>query len=130
MESAKTQVRKAEDDLRAAMIASDVETLERLLHDDLVFSGPDGTVIGKTDDLRAHAARRLQLTELRFDELEIACDESRAEVQVRATLTGTFDGAVCDGRYQYRRTWCKGASGWQVIAGSVRAEPEQSTAPT
>ncbi len=105
------------------MLTNDVAALTDLLHDDLVFTGPDGAIVRKQDDLAAHAARRLRLTRLDLEEMHIDGDELVAEVTVRAILAGTFDGNVCDGGYRYTRTWRKEGGRWQVIAGSVSAEP-------
>jgi len=45
---------QAEDAIQAAMRASDIAELDLLIADDLVFAGPDGTLIGKAADLEAH----------------------------------------------------------------------------
>jgi ketosteroid isomerase-like protein len=119
------EVRDAEERLRVAMLTNDVAVLADLIHDDLVFAGPDGAIVRKQDDLAAHAARRLRLTRLDLEDTTIEVDELVAEVTVRAILAGTFDGNVCDGSYRYTRTWRKDGSRWQVIAGSVSAEPKR-----
>jgi ketosteroid isomerase-like protein len=116
------EVHDAEDRLRAAMLTNDVAALIDLLHDDLVFAAPDGAIVGKKDDLAGHAARRLRLTRLDFEDAHIEVDGFVARVTVRAILAGTFDGGICDGSYRYRRTWRKDGGRWQVIAGSVSAE--------
>jgi ketosteroid isomerase-like protein len=116
------EVRDAEEALRAAMLTNDVSALDGLLHDDLVFSGPDGVMVGKKDDLSAHAARRLRLTRLDFEERHIEIEGLVAQVTVRAILAGTFDGSPCDGSYRYERTWRKAGGRWQIVAGQVTAE--------
>jgi ketosteroid isomerase-like protein len=116
------EVRDAEERLRAAMLTNDISALGDLLHDDLAFTGPDGAVVGKKDDLSAHAARRLRLTRLDLEDHQIQGDGSVAFVTVRATLAGTFDGSPCDGSYRYTRTWRKTGGHWQIVAGRVTAE--------
>jgi ketosteroid isomerase-like protein len=123
MDSARGEIRDAEERLRAAMLANDVDALAALLHDQLVFQGPDGVSVGKEDDLAAHRARRLRLTALDLHEMEIDVDGSVARVTVRAVLSGTFDGHPCDGSYRYTRTWRKTGADWQIIGGGVTAEP-------
>jgi ketosteroid isomerase-like protein len=117
--SEEDEVRDAEEALRVAMLTNDVAALGSLLHDDLAFSGPDGVMVGKTDDLSAHTARRLRLTRLDFEEQQIAVEGLVAHVTVRAILAGTFDGNPCDGRYRYMRTWRKVDGRWQIVAGGV-----------
>jgi ketosteroid isomerase-like protein len=128
MRSDEDEVQAAEQELRVAMLSNDTAALTRLLHDQLVFVGPDGRVVGKADDLAAHRARRLRLTRLELAELAIKPDVDSDDVHTEAlaVLAGTFDGAVCDGRYRYRRTWRKTAVGWQIIAGGVSPEPASS----
>jgi ketosteroid isomerase-like protein len=125
MKTPEHEVRDAEERLRVAMLTNDVATLTDLLHDDLVFTAPDGACVRKQDDLAAHAARRLQLTRLDLDGACIDIDGFVARVTVRAILAGTFDGTVCDGSYQYTRTWRKGGGRWQVVTGRVTVEPSR-----
>ena len=125
MKSLEHEVLDAEKRLRVAMLTNDVAALADLIHDDLVFAGPDGAIVRKQDDLAAHAARRLHLTRLDLEDTSIEVDELFARVTVRALLVGTFDGNGFDGTYQYTRTWRKEGGRWQVIAGSVSVEPKR-----
>jgi hypothetical protein len=43
-----------ESDLRQAQLTGDVQALDRLLDDQLVFTAIDGTLAGKADDLTLH----------------------------------------------------------------------------
>jgi ketosteroid isomerase-like protein len=122
MTAPESEVREAEERLRAAMLTNDVAALTELLHDDLVFKAPDGAIVGKQTDLATHAARRLRLTRLEFENARVQVDGQVASVTVRAILAGTFDGQVCDGNYRYTRTWRKIDGRWQVTAGGVSAE--------
>jgi ketosteroid isomerase-like protein len=119
------ELRDAEERLRAAMLTNDVAALADLLHDDLVFTAPDGAIIGKEDDLAGHAARRLRLTRLDLEDARIEVEGLAARVTVRAILAGTFDGTICDGAYRYTRTWRHEGGCWQVIAGSVSVEKKE-----
>ena len=51
---ARATVQALEERLRAAMVASNVEALDQLLADDLVFTTFLGEAISKADDLNAH----------------------------------------------------------------------------
>ena len=59
----KHSVLLAERALQAAMLASDVEELDRLLHPELVAVGPDGQMINKPGDLAARRAGIFKITE-------------------------------------------------------------------
>jgi ketosteroid isomerase-like protein len=49
-----TLIEDLEEKLRQAMLASDIEALDELIADDLIFTMHTGLVINKQDDLEAH----------------------------------------------------------------------------
>lgn len=108
-----------EDALLAAMRASDVGALDELISDRLVFTLPDGSTIGKEDDLEAHRSGRT-----RFHRLD------RRSIVIRETVDGamtelTADSELVDGSAQvaailtWRRTWMLVDDLWRVVEGSV-----------
>jgi hypothetical protein len=54
MNSAREIIEPYEIALRAAMLSNDVDALDTLLDDDLIFTIPTGQIISKHDDLAAH----------------------------------------------------------------------------
>ncbi|ONO22309.1 hypothetical protein A8D71_39065 [Burkholderia cenocepacia] len=64
MDAIRTVIEPYETALRTAMLSNDVEALDALLDDDLVFTAPTGQVISKEDDLTAHRAKLLRLDDL------------------------------------------------------------------
>ena len=52
--SVQQQIFDLENELISAMKASDVATLERLLHDDFLFIAPDGQTFNKKIELESH----------------------------------------------------------------------------
>ena len=111
----------AEIALRQAQISNDTEALERLLDDALVFTGPDGVVYGKADDLHAHRERWLRLTRLEPSEQHIQRFGLIAVVSVRMEMAGTYKGTPVAGPYRYTRVWCARPDGWRIVAGHVSA---------
>ncbi|MDF2816364.1 MAG: hypothetical protein K0S73_304 [Stenotrophomonas rhizophila] len=118
-----TEIRQHEEALRVAMLTSDVEALESLIADDLIFVGPSGDVFHKQDDLALHRSGRQKLTLAEWRSVEISSHGQAAVTSVTAELAGTFDGAAFAGHFRYSRFWVKTASGWQVLGGSVIALP-------
>ncbi|MCJ2186520.1 nuclear transport factor 2 family protein [Novosphingobium beihaiensis] len=110
-------VMNCEERLRAAMIAGDVEALDDLIDDDLVFTGPMGNVMTKAEDLEAHRSgafriQRLDLFDSRIHPLgEIVIATTKAE------LEATFGGDAVSGTFAYTRVWRESANGWRVLAG-------------
>lgn len=114
------EILHVEEQLQQAMLNNDVQTLERLIHDELKFIGLAGNVQGKQADLDSHAARELQLTELAF--VETAAPRfygDTAIVIVKAHMQGTFLGTPFDGFYRYLRVWLFEEGRWQIVAGNV-----------
>jgi ketosteroid isomerase-like protein len=114
-------LRACEATLRRAQLASDVAALERLLDDSLVFTGPDGAVYGKADDLDAHRQGMIHITRLEPSEERIQRFGSIAVVSVRMEMAGTFRGAAFAGPFRYTRVWCQRPDGWRIVAGHVSA---------
>jgi hypothetical protein len=54
---------------QATQLASDVEMLTELLHEEVIFTGPDGNLYSKQDDLSGH--RSGHQVPSRVDELEL-----------------------------------------------------------
>lgn len=95
--------------------------LDRLVDDALVFTGPNGAVYGKEDDLDAHRRGLIRITRLEPSEERIQRLGDITVVSVRMEMTGTFEGAAFAGPFRYTRVWRKKVDGWRVVAGHVSA---------
>jgi hypothetical protein len=116
-----TEIRQMEERLRGAMLSSNVAELDALIHDRLLFIGPDSGVYRKDDDLELHRSGQEKLTRVDLKDVQIESHGSTAVAVVVAELAGIFKGQEFEGRYRYIRTWVRSGEGWQVIAGSVCA---------
>ena len=109
--------------LRAAQLTGDVTELECLIDDSLIFTGPDGAIYGKQDDLDAHRRGLVRITRLDPSEERMQRHGSVAIVSVRMEMSGTFHGAPFAGPFRYTRVWREQPEGWRIIAGHVSAVP-------
>jgi hypothetical protein len=100
-------------------MANDVDALDRLIDDDLMFTALDGSVVGKQEDLDAHRARRLRLTRMEPSERRVQRFGPIAVVNVRMEHEGTWDGAPVGGPLRYTRVWIERPGGWRIIAGHM-----------
>ena len=114
-------LRACEAALRQAQLSSDVQELERLVDDALVFTGPNGAVYGKKDDLDAHRRGLIRITRLEPSEERIQRFGHIAVVSVRMEMSGTFEGSAFAGPFRYTRVWRAHGDGWRVVAGHVSA---------
>ena len=121
MNSEQSEIEIAEQTLRSAMLASDVLTLHQLIDDDLLFIGPDGSVLSKEDDLGFHRSGEQRITALDFQDQHIRAKGAVASVSVLTYVAGVFKGHAFEGRFRYLRVWHRTSGGWRVVAGSVFA---------
>ena len=111
------EIEAKENELRLAMLDSDLVQLEALLHPELIFSGPDGSWVGKAEDLDSHRAGVMKLSQLDFGDREIRHWGDAAVVVVDAEMAGQFGGEDFNGRFRYTRVWRKEDAGWRVVVG-------------
>ncbi|MBB6583598.1 nuclear transport factor 2 family protein [Ralstonia solanacearum] len=112
-----TVIEPYEAALRTAMLANDVEALDPLLDDDLVFTAPDGQVLSKDDDLSAHRAKLLRLERLDLHETRAHAVGEMILTTTKAVLAGDFAGAPIGGTFAYTRLWRRSGARWRIVAG-------------
>lgn len=112
--------------LRAAQLGADVQALDALIDDDLLFTGPDGTLGTKAQDLEAHGSGVVRFHEHVPTELHIRrIGDDVAIVALRARLAVAVGGTIARGAYRYTRVWVRdSSSAWRVAGGHVSAVPE------
>lgn len=117
--------------MRAAQLGADVAALDALIDDDLLFTGPDGTLGTKAQDLAAHGAGAIRFRGHIPTELQVRrVGSDVAVVALFATLEVEIGGALMRGDYRYTRVWARDVdSAWRVVAGHVSAVPGTSPAP-
>lgn len=116
--SLEIQVADVEEQLRQAMLSSDVLALDELLASDLVFTNHLGQRIGKEDDLSAHKSGILNITHLNPSEQHVQLvNDKVAVVSVRVNVGGTYAGQPAGGDFIFTRVWSMSQHGkWQVVA--------------
>lgn len=108
----------AERRLQAAQLAGDVAVLDELIDDRLVFTGPDGQLYAKEDDLRLHRSGAQTMTAVQEEDLLALVDGRTGVTWFVGRLAGTFNGSGFDSRMRYTRTWVfDDTSGWRLVAG-------------
>lgn len=112
------QIVNAEEQLRRAMLASDLNVLDELLAPDLIFTNHLGQRLGKEADLSAHRSGALSISLLEPSERQINLIGSNvALVSVRVQIAGTYAGQPAGGDFRFTRVWAESPTGrWQVVA--------------
>ena len=116
--------------LRRAQLDADVAGLDALLADDLLFTGPDGAIGTKAQDLAAHASGAVRFRRHDPEELRIR----RVGATVAMCALGTqlvveVAGVTVRGRFRYTRVWARDGDGpWRVVGGHVAPVPNEAAA--
>ena len=122
--------------IRAAQLGADVAALDRLIADELLFTGPDGQLGTKAQDLEAHRSGLVRFRSHAPEELRVRRVGAHVAVTaLRARLAVEVAGAVVRGVYRYTRVWARegGEVGgaWRVVGGHVsEVAPEHAAADT
>ena len=114
-------VHSAELALREAQLAGDVAALDALIDEHLVFTGPDGMIYGKQDDLEAHRRGAIRITMLEPSDERVQDFGDIVVVTVRMEMRGSFNGASFAGPFRYTRVWQRRGQAWRIVAGHVSA---------
>ena len=115
--------------LRAGQLAADVDALDALISEDLLFTGPDGRLATKADDLGAHRSGAVRIRAHEPEELRVRRVGPDVTVAaLRTRLTVEAGGAVVlQGPVRYTRVWAREADGARrVVAGHVSPVPPGS----
>ena len=115
------EIRDVERQLQQAMLKNDVQALERLIHDDLVFIDVEGNVQGKHDDIESHASGAVVQTAVEFvEEPVMQLHGETAVVAVKAYVKVQLQGNPVEALCRYLRVWLFQDERWQIISGAVR----------
>lgn len=121
-----TEIAACEARLRDAQLAADVDALDRLIADDLLFTGPDGQLATKAQDLEAHRSGTVRFREHLPEELRVRrVGPDVAISALRARLAVEVAGTLYRGTYRYTRVWAReSGAGWRVVGGQVSQIPD------
>jgi ketosteroid isomerase-like protein len=119
------EIVECEARIRDAQLNADVAALDRLIADELLFTGPDGRIGTKSADLDAHATGAVRFRAHEPEELHIRrLGANVAIAALRARLTVEVGGAIVGGTFRYTRIWAReDGSSWRVVGGHVSEVP-------
>lgn len=118
MKISKQDIIGIETKLVEAIKTSDVELLDSILHDSLLFMAPNGQVITKQMDLDSHRAGEMSVEQLLPTVEEVKIIEDTAVAIVVYDTKGTMLGSPIQGQFRYVRVWRQFNDGLKVIGGS------------
>jgi ketosteroid isomerase-like protein len=117
-------IEELEARLRRAQLDADIEALDELISDDLLFTGPDGELATKAQDLDAHRSGIVRFREHHPADLQVRrVGDDVAVTALRVRLVVEVQGRIVRGTFRYTRVWARENSKWRVIGGHVSEVP-------
>jgi ketosteroid isomerase-like protein len=114
----KDDIIEIENKLITGIKSSDVEFLDTILHDDLLFLTPNGQTITKQMDLASHRKGEMTVEQLVPTFEEVKTFGHTAVVTVVYDTKGTMLASPIQGKFRYIRIWQRFGDGLKVIGGS------------
>jgi len=110
---------EAERRLERAQATSDVAALDSLLHPQLTFVGPDGSLSDKAADLEAHRTGTMRVDLLEPEDLVAHIADGVGVTVLTARMDGEYLGESFSARMRYTRCWARGETGWRIVAAQA-----------
>lgn len=112
---------EAESEFLRAFGVNDIDGLDSILHADVEFVGPDGSIIDKDADMASHRAGDLEIESV--DELSrrVQIIGGIGITRVKLHIKASVGGSPLDEVLMYSRTWLNQNGRWSIIAahGSI-----------
>ncbi|AFM11987.1 nuclear transport factor 2 family protein [Turneriella parva] len=114
----KSAITELEERLVDYIKTSDTDQLDKVLHDDLLFIAPNGTVVTKAMDMASHKAGDMIVHSLVLKIEQISTiGDTAISITVYET-NGVMLGQSIQGKFRYIRVWQEFPDGFKVIGGS------------
>ncbi len=118
METKLNQIKVVEAQLLTAMKNADIEQLNALLHDDLLFNIPGGQTFTKSMDMASYQSGEMQIDELVTGDVQVRDMENTVVVVTTIHMKGQYKDYKINDNYRFLRVWKLFGTQWKVIAGS------------
>jgi len=113
-----SELLKLESQLIAAILNSDVEVLDYLLHDEMIFVNHLGMLLSKKDDLAPHINGDLKITKLIVSDQQLRIFGDTCAVAVSKLIKGNYLNQPFESHVKFTRVWKLFNENWKVITAS------------
>ncbi len=112
------EIIRNEEMLLSAMKNAELDTLDNLISDKLIFNAPTGDIITKEMDLATYRSGSIIWYSLDCLDREICVINDIAIVSAKVLVKGAFLEQPIEGVVRFLRTWKKFSDRWQVVGGA------------
>ena len=123
MADVESTIRVLEERLWRAQLSADVETLDDLIADDLLFTGLSGSLETKAADLQQHRSGALKITKLDPLEFRVRVIPGGAITSVKMDAAAPVAGKLTSATLRYTRIWISEGGRWQIAGGHMSVVP-------
>ncbi len=102
--------------LRRAMLDSDVDKLDELMSNDLIFTDHTGALLDKQSDIQAHRSGMLKIKELQPLNEIVRRSGDTAVVSTCLAIKGAFGDTAFAEIFRFTRVWAKQETHWSIVA--------------
>ena len=106
-----------EERLREAMLIGDVNSLDNLINDNLIFVNHFGQILTKEADIEAHRSGVLNFTDIKILVQKVILLENSAVTVTRAALKGIFGIETIEDEMCYSRVWQMNGDKLTIVSG-------------
>jgi ketosteroid isomerase-like protein len=119
MADVEAEIRAVEERLWKAQLAGDVDALDDLIADDLLFTGLSGSLETKAGDLEQHRSRALRITKLDPLDFRVRVIPGGAITSVKMDAAAIIAGKPTTATLRYTRVWISEGGRWQIAGGHM-----------
>lgn len=112
------QIIECEKRLLDAFLTNNIEVVEELLHDNLLFNIPTGQTVTKEMDIANLRSGIMKIEKMEASEQQISIIDNIATVAVTNHVKALYAGNLMDSKFRYLRVWKLVNNSWKEIAGS------------
>lgn len=116
-------IRAVEERLWKAQLAADVEALDDLIADDLLFTGLSGSMETKAGDLQQHRSGALKITKLEPLDFHVRPIPGGAITSVKMDAAAVVGGKPTSAILRYTRVWIAEGDRWRIAGGHMSVVP-------
>jgi ketosteroid isomerase-like protein len=119
MEDIQATIRAVEEQLWKAQLSADVDMLDDLIADDLLFTGLAGSLETKAADLQQHRSGALKITKLDPLEFHARAIPGGAITSVKMDAAAFIAGKLTSATLRYTRVWISEGGRWRIAGGHM-----------